>query len=122
MTKIAIPSDDRTTMAPHFGRTAGFLVFHHDSNGMTSEYRPVAEGPQSGCCGGDGPSRHERILSALGDCDVVIASGMGDHMLGALYGLGVEVVFSSVTDARQAAEMLVSDLLPVQSGSGCCQH
>ena len=41
-------------------------------------------------------------------------------MLSALYDAGIEVAISTVADARQAAEMLVNDILPASSGSGCC--
>lgn len=116
-TKIAVPSDDRATVAQHLGRSAGFLVFHYDGRDMISEYRPL---PAS--ADGDGGARHERILSAIRDCDVVVAGGMGEPMLAALYSAGVDVVLSTVSDARKAAEMLVSDLLPQYTGSGCCQH
>ena len=120
-TKIAVPSDDRATVAQHFGRSAGFLVFHYDGRDMISEYRSLPVAP-SGDCGSDGGGRHQRILDAIRDCDVVVAGGMGEPMLAALYSAGVDVVLSTVSDARKAAEMLVSDLLPQYSGSGCCQH
>ena len=120
MTRIAIPSDDHHTIAPHFGRTSGFLVFEYDGTSLSSAYRPIAEGASAECCGSDGGSRHERIVAAIRDCDVVIAGGMGGGMLSALYDAGIEVAISTVADARQAAEMLVNDILPASSGSGCC--
>jgi predicted Fe-Mo cluster-binding NifX family protein len=119
-TKIAIPSDDRQTIAPHFGRTAGFLVFDYDGSVFTSAYRALSDQPAEGCCGSEGVSRHERIVAAIRDCDVVIAGGMGGGMMSALYEAGIEVAISTVEDARKAAEMLVADILPAASGSGCC--
>lgn len=113
MTRIAIPSDDRRTVAQHFGRAAGFLVFEYDGGALTSEYRPLTEGTAHD---------HERIVDVLRDCDVVIAGGMGGGMMSALYDAGIEVAISTVTEARKAAQMLVEDILPVSSGSGCCTN
>ncbi len=122
MTRIAIPSDDQQTIAAHFGKTAGFLVFHYDGEALTSEYRRIAEAPREECCGADGASRHDRIVSTLHDCDVVIAGGMGGGMMSALYDAGIDIALSNVPDARQAAEMLIADILPASTGSGCCTH
>ena len=122
MTKIAIPSDDRKTIADHFGRTAGFLVFHYADDEMQSEYRSIAAGPQDECCGNDGESRHHRIVDVIRDCDVVIAGGMGGGMMTALRDAGIEVALSTARDARAAAEMFVVDILPQSTGSGCCTH
>ena len=120
MTKIAIPSDDRSTVSPHFGRTSGFLVFTWDGDQLASDYRAIAAAPQERCCGSEEESRHERIVNAIRDCDVVIAGGMGGGMLAALYEAGIEVAMSTVGNARDAAEMLIADILPASSGSGCC--
>jgi hypothetical protein len=60
------------------------------------------------------------ILILIRDCDVVVAGGMGRGMLSALYQAGIEVAMSSVANARNAAEMLIADILPASSGSGCC--
>jgi predicted Fe-Mo cluster-binding NifX family protein len=120
MTRIAIPSDDRQTIAAHFGRTSGFLVFEYDGSELRSDYRAVGGQAADSCCGEDGQSRHQRIVAAIRDCDVVIAGGMGGGMMSALYEAGIEVAISTVADARKAAEMLISDLLPASSGSGCC--
>jgi predicted Fe-Mo cluster-binding NifX family protein len=122
MTRIAIPSDDQQTIAQHFGKTAGFLVFHYDGEALTSEYRRIAEAPRAECCGAGGASRHDTIVSTLHDCDVVIAGGMGGGMMSALYDAGIDIALSSVPDARQAAEMLIADILPASTGSGCCTH
>ena len=121
MTRIAIPSNDRLTINPHFGRTAGFLVFDYDGSEITSEYRAVEESTaEEICCGGGGASHHELIVRSIRDCDVVIAGGMGSGMMRTLYDAGIEVALSTVTDARSAVEMLVHDILPASTGSGCC--
>jgi predicted Fe-Mo cluster-binding NifX family protein len=121
MTRIAVPSDDRQTINPHFGRTAGFLVFNHEGDALTSEYRGVQESsPEEVCCGGGGASHHELIVRTIRDCDVVIAGGMGGPMMSALYDAGIEVALSSVANARSAVEMFVNDILPASTGSGCC--
>lgn len=121
MTRIAVPSNDQQTINPHFGRTAGFLVFNYDEGKLTSEYRGVEESsPEEICCGGGGASHHELIVRSIRDCDVVIAGGMGSGMMSALYDAGIEVALSSVADARSAVDMFVHDILPASTQSGCC--
>jgi predicted Fe-Mo cluster-binding NifX family protein len=120
MTRIAIPSDDRQTIAPHFGRASGFLIYSYDGSALTSEYRPLGEVAQPGCCESGDQSRHERMVAALRDCDVIIAAGMGRGMMSALYEAGIEVALSSLTNAHHAADLLVADILPHSTGSGCC--
>ena len=122
MTRIAIPSDDRHHVAEHFGHAAGFLVFRYDGGELASEYREVGPPPPGSGGGGDEMTRHQRVLAVIRDCDVVIAASVGGGMLSALYDAGIEVALSTVGEARKAAEMLVNDILPASTGSGCCSN
>jgi|GEM_PF-4082093 len=76
--KIAIPSDDRETIARHFGRVAGFEVIEVEDDSITSrEYR---ENQFSGHSNGNHADKHASILDTISDCDVVISNGMGHPM------------------------------------------
>ena len=67
------------TIAAHFGKTKGFLVFDvHGTGSAFAEYRSLdPTGPSCSCEGDHGESHHSRIVRVLADCDRVLAIGMG---------------------------------------------
>ena len=83
--KIAIPTDDKSTICSHFGRASGFMVYRIvDRAVVETEYRQNtftghAQGHhhEHNHHGGDHQHSHAAILQALGDCEIVIAKGMG---------------------------------------------
>lgn len=123
--RIAIPSDDRSTIAPHFGLTRGFLVFHVNGSAAELEaYRPL-EMPQHecACSAGERPSRHQLVLDALTGCRAVIARGMGTQMYDDLEACGIAVSLTVVEDARKAIDLFLTHSLPERADLGCeTQH
>ncbi len=137
--KIAIPSNDKITLSPHFGRTQGFIIFQiSEGKILSTEYRPNSfthhvtgqqnqYGPHPGH-GHDGHHDHQglhghhshsRILDALVDCDAVIAGGMGTRLQEDLTRAGKKIIITSQTDARQAVELYLKDAL-VSDKDACC--
>lgn len=119
--KIAVPSDDQTNVASHFGRAQGFLLFTvHDEVVEPAGYRP-SETTEHACeCGmAERPSRHQRILDALAGCDVVVARGMGAHLYDDLRACGIEIALTDVDDARAAVALFVAGALPERTELGC---
>jgi predicted Fe-Mo cluster-binding NifX family protein len=135
--KVAVPSDDRKTLAPHFGRTAGFLIFEvADSKIIHEQYRTNTftnhvmgqqnqYGPHSphdhDHQQGHGHHGHERILDALFDCEVVIAGGMGHRLQEDLAGAGKQIFITRQADARAAVELFLSNKLQSDKDA-CCGH
>lgn len=120
--RIAIPSDDRSTITPHFGRADGFLIYTVDgAAGQLEGYRPLHAPPQHVCaCETDErPSRHQRVLDVLDGCDTVIARGMGAHLYDDLLSCGIDVALTDIEDARAAVDLFLARSLPERPGLGC---
>jgi len=118
--KVAIPSNDRSTIAAHFGRTAGFLIYDvADRTAEFREYRTVDVPHDTCACADERPVRHQRVLDALSGCQAVIGRGMGAHMYDDLLACGIDVTLSDVEDARAAIELFVERALPERPELGC---
>jgi len=125
--KIAIPTMDGSSISPHFGRCKAFLVF--DMNGKTILSREVRENGQ-GCSGHDHSEDHDHghshggFVTLLGDCQAVIAKGIGGGAMQALRAGGIQVC--TVQDActpEEAAARLASGTLAESVGGACaCNH
>lgn len=119
--KVAIPSDDRSTIASHFGKAAGFLIYKiSDQIAELQGYRTLDMSPHACACGSDErPSRHERVLDVLAGCKMVIARGMGAPMYDDLVACGIDVALTTVEDAQTAVKLFVARSLPERPDLGC---
>lgn len=118
---IAVPSDDHVTIATHFGRARGFIVYSAEGEIEEVGYRETLhEGKEHcGCESGERASRHEAVLDALKGCSVVIARGMGAQMYDDLHSCGMEVVLTDHSLADRAVEELVAGSLLPRSSFEC---
>jgi predicted Fe-Mo cluster-binding NifX family protein len=120
--KIAIASDDEKTVASHFGRTKGFVVYEVEEGKMKSqEYRPNtftghARGLADTGCETD---RHGPILAALRDCKAVISHGMGRRIYNDLQQAGIEVFITDETDVEKVLGLYLSNGLVDRPELGC---
>jgi len=145
--KLAIPSNDRLTLSPHFGRTAGFLIFEVvDGNIVHEEYRlnaftnhATGQHNQYGHLGHlrrdghpedhghngkqdqHGHHSHERIVDALCDCEVVISGGMGYRLQVDLKQAGKQIFITHVSEVRKAVELFLQNSLESDK-EACRQH
>ena len=97
--KIAIPTNDGTSISEHFGRSKGFLVYEvangkiekreFRENGMTHSH---AQGDCAHGSHGAGGHSHAGILSALEDCQLVLCLGMGGRAADALEEVGINTM------------------------------
>ena len=84
--RIAIPSNDMTTVSAHFGRTKGFMIFDIENNKVTNKEYKVntftghSQNKHEEHDHGKHKHSHETILNALNECEVVIAGGMGKRL------------------------------------------
>ncbi len=139
--KIAIPSNDNFSLAPHFGRTRGFIIFQvSDGKILSTEYRfntlthhvPGQQhqcGPQQGQCHGEeydhhagqhGHHSHSRILNGLADCEVVIAGGMGYRLQEDFTHAGKEIYITRQKEALNAVTLFLENKLV--SDKDACSH
>lgn len=121
--KVALPSDDRTSIAPHFGRTRGFLIYDVDA-GVAQPAGYVDAKQEDGhdchCSTGKRP-RHEAVLEALAGCEVVIARGMGAHMYDDLLACGIDVFLTDTSTVQTAVEQFLGHALPERASLGCLE-
>ncbi len=120
--KIAIASDDKRSIASHFGRTRGFVIYQIvDGKIKGREYRPnTFTGHARGLEGaGHSVDRHGPILNALSDCKVVISHGMGRRIYDDLKSANIEAFITSETDVEKAVELYLKDKLIDRPELGC---
>jgi predicted Fe-Mo cluster-binding NifX family protein len=72
--KVAIASDDKTTISHHFGRALGFMIFDIDKDKVVSEEYRENIGKNKGECG---TCDHQAMIKNVKDCRYVISYGMG---------------------------------------------
>ena len=119
--KIALPTEDGTTICGHFGRAPQFLVFTVENEQITGKtLRPNTHA--AGEHSHHEPERsHDDILGALADCQVVISQGMGPRAVTALEDAGLLVFFTEEIDIETAVRSyLQGDVTSTESG--CQQH
>jgi predicted Fe-Mo cluster-binding NifX family protein len=121
--RIAVPTNDGTSISPHFGRSAAFLIFEtRDGRIQTRELR--SNTMQHSHDHAHEPHGHAAILQALAGCDAVICAGMGARAAEALQAGGVEtIVFTAPGPAESAVTAFLAGVLPVHDQSLCrCSH
>jgi predicted Fe-Mo cluster-binding NifX family protein len=115
--KIAVISDDGTTISQHFGRAEMYVVLTVENGQVLAEERrpklghrafvgqPHEELDAQGRhgFGAGAQSRHEQMATAISDCQALIAGGMGLGARESLQQLGIEVVITDIENAREAA-------------------
>lgn len=93
--KVAIASDDQKTIANHFGRTRGFMIYEIEDGEIKSNYYRENDftghargqfGHQNGHM-----NKHAPVLHALADCSVVCARGMGRRVYDDLASANIQV-------------------------------
>ncbi len=121
--KIGIASDDRKSIAQHFGRTLGFVIAEiEDGKILSEEYREnnfsmhMQQGEQQH--GAHGHS-HSAILDALADCDVVLARGMGRRIYDDLRGANIQSVITDQITVDGAFQAFIAGNLKDNPEQGC---
>jgi len=110
--KIAVPTNDGTTVSRHFGRSAAFQVFEVQNGKITGrEMRrnDAQHKHEQGDCGhhhqDSGPHSHAGIVSILAGCEIVICGGMGWRAAEALQSAGIVPVVGPVEGSAEGAVM-----------------
>ncbi len=119
--KIAAITDDGKTLSRHFGRAEHYLVCTVEDGKITGQELRDKAGhhtfaphePVAGTHGFDPASRgrHAQMLASIGDCQVVLAGGMGQGMLMNLRELGIRPVLTELSDIREAIQAFVEGRL-----------
>ena len=132
--RIAVASDDGISIAGHFGRCAGFLVFDvENGDAKKSDYRLNSFGHhQHGQHEhehghdhdhGEGHHSHDDFISALADCQAVICRGMGRRAVADLAANGIKPAITAENiSAQEAAKLYAQGGLQASTDSSCCSH
>lgn len=108
--RIALPTDDRSTIAGHFGRCAEFAVYEvSDKETILVEYRSNTH--TRGQAGDFG--------DVFGDVDYVICRGMGRRALETVHATGAKPVYTGESDIKRAVEMFSAGELDTSDESLC---
>jgi predicted Fe-Mo cluster-binding NifX family protein len=116
--RIAAVTDDGLSISPHFGRASRYAVLTvEDGQIVKREMRdklghshfvhqePEHDPGQPHGFGPEAQDRHARMLSAIADCQVLMARGMGWGARKSLEQAGIVAILthiSSIEDAAQA--------------------
>jgi predicted Fe-Mo cluster-binding NifX family protein len=117
MLHVAVPTQDGTTIAHHFGRSKRFLIF--EIEGRTVTGHTVRENTFTGHARGDchhghdhgqgQPHQHGQIVEALADCEVVLCHGMGWRAAAALREGGIKAyILQEELSPREAVTKYLS--------------
>ncbi|UCG51435.1 MAG: NifB/NifX family molybdenum-iron cluster-binding protein [Candidatus Latescibacterota bacterium] len=120
--RVAIASDDGKTIAPHFGKARGFIIYDVEDGKVQSEkfVENTFTGHARGLSGADhAVDRHGPILQALKDCNAVISHGMGRRIYADLRAVGIEAFVVNETDASEALSLYLRNALTDHPERGC---
>jgi predicted Fe-Mo cluster-binding NifX family protein len=102
--KVAIASDDKLNISPHFGRAQGFMIFEISNYKIISEEYRANVGKNNGSCGS---CNHSMMIDNIKDCQVVISYGMGQHIYNDLTENNINAI---VTEERIVKDALANFL------------
>jgi len=130
--KIAVATTEETSIAQHFGKSTGFMVFEIEDQQIRSrEFRTNRHTPHAqGVCRGE---EHEHgghnhgcggVVGLLHDCAVVLCGGMGGGAAQALTQQGIQpFVLPSGCSAEEAVvRYLQGSIEAVPAGLVACRH
>ena len=129
--RIAVPTNDGSSVSDHFGRSAAFLVFEVDGGKIISRemrsntaQHSHSEGSCGDAHGRHEPHSHDAILSTLAGCDVVLCGGMGWRAAEALKSGGITpMMLAGPGSAEKAVSAYLSgDARPAAEGYCRCEH
>ncbi len=124
--KIAIPTNDQRSISQHFGRAKGFLIVEvqdnaiknkvYQTNTMTAHVHRGVQLPDV-----EHHHSHEGIFKALGNCNMVIAGGMGRRLYQDFADRNIQVFVTKETDIDKAIELYLNNNLDNNTDK-CCDH
>ena len=123
--KIAVISEDGTTISQHFGRAPLFVVVgveegrvvdketraktgHHT---FAAHHLELTPGERHGYDAG-AQVRHQSMIEAISDCQVLIAGGKGWGAYESMRGYNIEPVVTDVRNIDEAVQLYLGGGLP----------
>jgi predicted Fe-Mo cluster-binding NifX family protein len=127
VTRIALPTDDGTTLCQHFGRAHYYKVVEiTDSEVTATELRDKFAhvcGDASLDSGLPHEEVHKRLADAAHGCDIVIAGGMGRGAMDVLLASGLKVMQTDMSSLDEIVEAYrTGSLANVTGQTHGCHH
>lgn len=117
--KIAVGSEDGTTITQHLGRAPLYVVFTVEDGKIVSKetrdkksYKPPD--PSRGeTCGPDGCPHpgHESMADIISDCQVLLTGGIGWGAYQTMQDRGIDPVVTEATDIDEAVQLYLEGKL-----------
>jgi predicted Fe-Mo cluster-binding NifX family protein len=117
--KIAIVSEDESTISQHFGR-APYYIIETIENGKVVKQEKFERGAGGTCAcghseneaqhhashsGPDSAAKHNKMVDPIADCQVMIAGGMGYGAYQALTSRNLKVFITAESSIKKAVEL-----------------
>ncbi len=118
--KIAVVTDDGATVSQHFGRAPYYAVFTVENGQVVAReqrekfahHHGPGEHHHEGEHGGPGAdATHGQMLSPIGDCQILLAGGMGYGAYQSLQGAGIRPIITDVREIGEAVRQYLSGSL-----------
>jgi len=123
--KIAVISEDGTTISQHFGRAPYYVVVtaedgevvdketrdkagHHSFAHQHQEHDPHEERHGFGA---GAQARHTSMAEAIADCKVLIAGGMGWGAYESMTSRGIETIVTDIKNIDEAVKLYLEGKL-----------
>ncbi len=127
--RIAIPTNDMTTVSAHFGRTKGFMVYDLEENKVinfqyilnTFTGHAKNKVKEKELDHGKHKHSHETILNSLSKCNVIIAGGMGKRLFNDFDEKEIQVYITQEKSIHIAIELFNKGVLD-NNTTKCCNH
>jgi predicted Fe-Mo cluster-binding NifX family protein len=125
--KIAVVTDDEVTINRHFGRAPYYMVYtiedgkitgkekrdkagHHHQVGHEGNHGCHSSGPHG--YDAESQDKHASMASAIADCQVLIAGGMGMGAYDSLKSYKIEPVITNALQIEDAVKLFIEGKLP----------
>jgi predicted Fe-Mo cluster-binding NifX family protein len=117
--KIAVITDDGTTISRHFGRAANYKIVTVEDGNITGSEMRAKPGhsefkgenhthiEETGQRHGYGPvaeHRHNRMAEVIADCQVLLCRGMGSGAYDNVQALGIRTIITDLASIDKAVE------------------
>jgi predicted Fe-Mo cluster-binding NifX family protein len=126
--KIAAVSDDGTTISQHFGRAPFYVVVSVENGAIIGRekrdklghshfsgesHAHEAHGPESKGHGFDATSqsKHQQMMTAISDCEVLLARGMGAGAYESLRSLNIAPKVTDIVNIDDAVRAFLNGSL-----------
>jgi predicted Fe-Mo cluster-binding NifX family protein len=124
--KIAVITEDSTTISKHFGRAPYYMVVTIEDGKIVNKERrdkaghhtfgdhpheaPAAHGERHGY-DAESQNKHVTMASAIADCKTLVAGGMGWGAYDSLKSLGIETIITDIDDIEEAVKSYIQGTL-----------